>query len=314
MFSNQKPEFYQLKPLPEKGTIGIFSPSTPVAADKLNRGISYLESLGYRIKTTKSCYLEDDYLAGSGKERAGDLMSLVSDSSVDAIFCTRGGFGSIFMLEHLDYSSIKKSRKIIAGFSDVTALQWAMWKKAEIVSVSAGMVGTDMADIPVNEQFEFYFWELINNGTLKIKLDIQKENESVVNGYSLPGTMSVGAMLAGTPFFPDTKNAVIFLEDVDEPRHKIEAYLQQYRIGGHFDRAAAIILGKFSPASAEQYEKVPDLNTVFNRAFSDCKSVVVQNFHYGHVPGKISLPVGLPLSVSLGLESEIKTIYPLITR
>lgn len=314
MFLNQKPDFYQLNPLPLKGTIGIFSPSTPVAEEKLNNGIKYLESLGYRIKTTPSCFIENDYLAGSGKERAADLMSLIGDDSIDAIFCTRGGFGSIFMLEHLDYEAIKKSRKIIAGFSDVTALQWAMWEKAQIVSVSAGMVGTDMSDIPINEHFEYHFWELINNGQLNIKLDYSRDEKKVISGFGLPGTMSVGAMLAGTPYFPDTTNAIIILEDVDEPRHKVEAYLQQYRLGGHFDRASAVILGKFSPAEKEQYAKVPDLDTVFNRAFSDANPIVIRNFHYGHVPGKISLPVGLPLSVSLGVESKLETIYPLILR
>lgn len=314
MFLNQKPDFYQLKPLPLNGTIGIFSPSTPVAEEKLNRGIVYLESLGYRIKTMPSCFLEDDYLAGSGKQRAEDLMSLIEDDTVDAIFCTRGGFGSIFMLEHLDYRTIKKSRKIIAGFSDVTALQWAMWEKAQIVSVSAGMVGTDMSDIPVNEQFEFHFWELINNGQLSVKLDYQTEEKKIISGYALPGTMSVGAMLAGTPYFPDTTNSIIILEDVDEPRHKIEAYLQQYRLGGHFERASAVIMGKFSPAEKEQYPKIPDLDLVFTRAFSQENPVVIYNFHYGHVPGKISLPVGLPLSVSLGVESKLETNYPLVLR
>jgi muramoyltetrapeptide carboxypeptidase len=304
-------KFIPLKPLPAKGTIGVFAPSSPVDEEKLNRGVNYLESLGYRVKLAPGCLARHHYLAGSGKERAADLMDLLLDRSVNAVFCTRGGFGSIMMLPWLDYPEIRSARKLILGFSDVTALQWAIYAKTGLPSVSAGMVGTDLAADPKNAQFEEHFWKLLHSGGLDLKLSYTGSSSSEIKGTLMPGTMSVGAMLLGSEYFPGFRGCIPVLEDVDEPRHKVEAYMQQFLLGGHFRDAKAVILGNFSPAEKEQYPEVPDLDTVIDRTFSNTGKPLVRNFSYGHIPGKISLPAGVPVSLSLGPEPSLKTLQPI---
>lgn len=295
-----------LRPLPDGGTIGIFSPSSPVDPERLDRGVAYLEKLGYHVHLAPTCFKSDAYIAGSGQERAKDLMDLVNSSAIDAIFCSRGGFGSIMMLPYMDFDAIRRARKMIVGFSDVTALQWAIWKKCGLPSVSAGMPGTDMAALEINPDFEALFWEVIKSGTLNAPLpEVAGENRTIT-GWSLPGTVSVGAMILGSDYFPDSTGAVMVLEDVDEPKHKVEAYLQQYRLAGVFGKASAIVLGAFTPAKSEPYPEVPDLETIFERVFADLGVPVFQGFGYGHIPGKISLPVGVPISVSLGRKSSIQ--------
>ena len=305
-------DFIPLKPLPKKGTIGVFAPSSPVAPDKLARGIRYLESLGYRVETTPSCYRAEAYLAGSGQERAANLMELVERPDIDAIFCTRGGFGSIMMLPHLDYGRIREQRKIVLGFSDVTALHWAIMAKAGLPGISAGMVGTDLSYIDKNEDFEAAFWELLDSGELH--LEISQPPGAVpqeATGIAMPGTMSVAAMLLGSPYFPDLRGCIPILEDVNEQRHKLEAYLQQLRLGGHFDAVNAIVLGYFSPAPEEEYPELPSTDAIFDRAFAGLPSSVpiIKGLAYGHIPNKISLPVGVPISVSSGAKTVLKTRY-----
>jgi len=299
--------FIPLKPLPDRGTIGIFAPSSPVESDRLGRGIRYLESHGYRTKTTKSCYASLNYLAGTGEERAADLMQLVNDPQVDAIFCTRGGFGSIMMLPFLKYDEILKARKIILGFSDVTALQWAIYKKCGLPSISAGMVGTDLAKEELVPQFEENFWRLLHTGEIDLPLDYTAEKESTHHGICMPGTISVAAMLLGSDYFPDLKGAIPVLEDVNEQQHKVEAYLQQMKLGGHLANLSSVVLGRFTPAEAEEYPDLPSPDLVFERAFGSKNYPVIKNFDYGHVPGKISLPTGVPISVSLGKHSVMRT-------
>lgn len=299
-----KPEFVPLRRLSKGGTIGVFSPSSPVEADKLQRGIRYLESLGYRVETTPSCYRAEAYLAGSGQERAADLMSLIQRPDIDAIFCTRGGFGSIMMLPHLDYALIRRQRKILLGFSDVTALHWGIMAQAGLPGISAGMVGTDLSYLSRNAEFENAFWKLLDSGELHIELP-QKVPEADVGrefqGTGMPGTMSVAAMLLGSRYFPDLRSCIPILEDVNEQRHKLEAYLQQLRLGGHFDALEAVVLGYFSPAPEEEYPELPSLQTVFDRAFAHLPQPVsvIHGMPYGHIPNKISLPAGVPISVSL---------------
>lgn len=302
--------------LPAKGTIGIFAPSSPVEAGKLERGVRYLESLGYRVELTPGCYRADAYIAGSGKQRAADFMSLVERDDIDAVFCTRGGFGSIMMLPHLDYRIIRQKRKILLGFSDVTALQWGIFAKTGLPSVSAGMAGTDLSYETRNPDFETQFWQLLNTGQTSVKLPEQviegipsPYHKNHVEGIMMPGTLSVAAMLLGTSYFPDLGGCIPVLEDVNEQRHKLEAYLQQLRIGGHFDSIEAVVRGYISPAAEEEYPVLPSLDEVFNRAFSGLSKEIPQlsGLSYGHIPNKISLPVGVPISLSLASEPVLET-------
>lgn len=304
--------FIPLRPLPKGATIGVFAPSSPVEPEKLERGIQYLESLGYRVETTPGCYRADAYLAGTGRQRATDLMALVERPDIDAVFCTRGGFGSIMMLPYLDYDSIRRHRKLLLGFSDVTALHWAIWARAGIPGISAGMVGTDLSYLPKNADFEAAFWQLLDTGTLHIALTgpvPQNMAGREIQGTALPGTMSVAAMLLGSRYFPDLSGCIPIFEDVNEQRHKLEAYLQQLRIGGHFDALAAVVLGVFSPAPQEEYPVLPELSTIFDRAFSQLPHPVpvFSGLRYGHIPDKISLPAGVPISVSCNSQVVLKT-------
>jgi muramoyltetrapeptide carboxypeptidase len=311
-----KPVPIPLRPLPSKGTIGIFAPSSPVEAEKLERGVRYLESLGYRVELAAGCYRADAYIAGNGKERAADFMSLVERDDIDAVFCTRGGFGSIMMLPHLDYQVIRQKRKILLGFSDVTALQWGIFAKTGLPSISAGMAGTDLSYETRNPEFESQFWQLLDSGEINIKLPEQSiqgipspYHKKQVEGIMMPGTLSVAAMLLGTSYFPDLSGCIPVLEDVNEQRHKLEAYLQQLRIGGHFDNIEAVIRGYISPAAEEEYPELPSLDEIFNRAFTGLNREIPQlsGLSYGHIPNKISLPVGIPISLSLTAEPVLET-------
>ncbi|MFW6347610.1 MAG: S66 peptidase family protein [Cyclonatronaceae bacterium] len=304
--------FIPLRPLPKGGTIGVFGPSSPVEAEKLERGIRYLESLGYRIETTPSCYASMAYLAGTGRERAADLMSLVSRPDIDAIFCTRGGFGALMMLPHLNYAEIRRQRKILLGFSDVTALHWGIYARCGLPGISAGMVGTDLSYMERNPEFEASFWALLESGHIKITFpgpDRPSPTVREAHGTAMPGTMSVAAMLLGSRYFPDLRGCIPILEDVNEQRHKLEAYLQQLRLGGHFDAIEAVILGYFSPAPQEEYPERPSLNEVFGRAFGGLPQhvEVLKGLSYGHIPNKISLPAGVPISVSWKEHAVLKT-------
>lgn len=313
-----KPATIQLHRLPANGVIGVFSPSSPVESDKLERGVRYLESLGYRVELTPGCYRADAYIAGSGTERASDFMSLVERDDIDAVFCTRGGFGSIMMLPHLDYQVIRRQRKILLGFSDVTALQWGIFAKTGLPSISAGMAGTDLSYESRNPEFESQFWQLLNTGEISKQLPEQTirgisstYHKKQVEGIMMPGTLSVAAMLLGTSYFPDLSGCIPVLEDVNEQRHKLEAYLQQLRIGGHFDAINAVIRGYISPAAEEEYPKLPSLDKVFDRAFTGLNTEIPQlsGLSYGHIPNKISLPVGVPISLSLDAEPVLQTLH-----
>lgn len=293
--------------LPKGGTIGITAPSSTPDPEKLNKGVRYLESLGYRVIVGTTCHSTHHYLAGPDELRANELMQFFSDPKVDAIFCARGGYGSMHTLASLDFNLIAHNRKLFVGFSDITALQWSFWKHAGLVTISAGMAATDMAHDVLDPQFESLFWSLIESGNLALPLPYSQDHSQTIHGFSLPGTASVASKLFGTPHMPDLKGSILILEDVDEPMHKVEGYLRQFQMSGAFRDANAVILGEFSPAKVESYPLVPDLKTVIDRATADSRGPVIRDVAYGHIRPKICVPVGAAVTVSLGPVSQLST-------
>lgn len=295
-----------LKPIPDNGTFAITAPASPVNESELNRGVSYLEKLGYRVKVGDTCYKSSYYVAGSDESRAFELMDFAEDPQVDAILCARGGYGSMRLLKLLDFELFAEQRKPIIGFSDITALQWAIYAQTGLPTISGPLLTRDLGADKVDSKFEEQFWELIKSGTTTIDLTHQQEKPSEHHSMGLAGTLSVGSWLMGTPFFPNTHDCILLLEDTEEPIHKIEAYLLQWALAGLLDKAEACLLGNFTDLHESPFGDNPDLNTVFDRVFQGVQRPLVKNVAYGHQASKVSVPIGVPYSLSLGPESKLQ--------
>ncbi|MFO8030095.1 MAG: LD-carboxypeptidase [Cyclonatronaceae bacterium] len=291
----------KLRPLPEKGTIGIMAPSSPIEPQRLENGVKYFEKRGYRVIVKASCHASDHYLAGHAEDRASELMDLVNDPSVDLIFFARGGFGSSAMLPLLDYDAIRSARKLMIGYSDITALEWGIYAKTGLPSLSTGMPATDFYMDPVHPDFEKAFWDFMETGKINYNLNgSSNRNSGEVHGIALPGTLSVAAKLAGSPYFPDLYNSIPILEDVGEPRHKTEGYLWQARLAGWFESVNAVVFGSFTPPDQETFDDVPTMEEVLDRLMRDSNLPVVRGVPYGHIDHKIPFPLGVEISISFG--------------
>jgi muramoyltetrapeptide carboxypeptidase len=154
---------------------------------------------------------------------------------------------------------------------------------------------------------EAQFWQLIETGSTEVPFNYSVENEIVYTGNLIAGTLAVAAKQMGSPFFPRLDNHILVLEDVDEPMHKIEGYLRQFLLAGHFKHVQCVLLGVFSPPDKESYNDVPTLSEIFERVLGAHGVSYATGLPYGHIKNKISLPVGSPISVSLGPVSNLRS-------
>lgn len=299
-----------LRPLPKKGKIAITSPASTPDKTKLDKGITYLENRGYTIVVGESCQLKTDYLAGDDAIRANELLDFVDDDSIDAIFCARGGFGSMRILNMLDYELIKEKRKLIAGFSDITALQWAIYQECGLPSISGMMPAVDFCSDSIPKYYEDQFWDLFQN-QLSISLPMQYNHSTPIKGKLLPGTLSIAAKLLGTRYFPDTSGHIIVFEDVGEPQHKIEGYLMQFNLAGVLQHTSALMLGTFISPDNQEYESVPDNKTLYQRCFSHLPVPLITDIPYGHIDSKLTLPLGTEITLSIDSVVTLNLTEPL---
>lgn len=283
------------------GTIALVAPASTPSVEQLQGAQQYLESRGFKVVTGASCTSRFFYTAGTAADRVQELHDFFEDPGIDALFCVRGGFGTLGLLPLLDYELIAENPKLFCGFSDVTALQSALLAKAGLPSISGALAGVDFFQNP-DKFTEDSFWKLVETGnqecTFAPSIDVNFL-ENGCFGTCIPGTLSLFSKLIGTPYLPDTKGTVLVLEDVEEPRHKIEGYLLHLAYSGWMKRASGVLYGDFTPPEKEGYPDVPSIFEILQRVMRSTRIPWNAGIPYGHIKSRISLPFGIPVSVSL---------------
>ncbi|HEX9615388.1 MAG TPA: LD-carboxypeptidase [Bacteroidota bacterium] len=291
-----------LKPprLKKNDVIGLVCPaSTPSSAEKVEKAVRYLEGLGYRTKVGRHVMKQVGYLAGTDDERAEDLNEMFRDKSVRAVIAVRGGYGTPRILTRIDFGALKRDPKILVGYSDLTALQLAVFRKIGLVSFSGPMAGVEMWNA-IDPYTEEHFWKLLTSatpvGVLANPADepTQGKGSGLVKGRLLGGNMSLVASLLTTPYSPDYRGSILVLEDVDEAPHRVDRMFVQFRLGGMLDRISALVLGRFTDCVPSDPKK-PSLSIedVLKEVVASVEVPVLTNFQYGHIPKKLTLPFGL---------------------
>lgn len=285
----------------EKGDlIGLISPaSAPSSSDKIEKAVVYLERLGYRVTVGKHAMSQHGYLAGKDEDRAGDFNEMLRHRRVRAIFTIRGGYGTPRLLTMIDYRAAKRDPKIIVGYSDLTALQLALYKKIGLVTFSGPMAGVEMCT-SIDPFTEESFWRVITSRT-KIGALKNPENEPLItiksgkaSGRLVGGNLSLLLSLFGTPYQPSLNKSILVVEDVDEAPHRVDRMFTQLRNAGIFKQISGLVLGKFTDCVPSDPSK-PHLTIeqVLEEATQTIKHPTLANLQYGHIPRKLTLPWGL---------------------
>jgi muramoyltetrapeptide carboxypeptidase len=294
-----------LKPpaLKKGDVIGIVSPaSSPDDFTRIEQGVKYLESLGYRVKLGKHIFKRYGYLSSTDDERADDLNEMFADEKVKAIICVRGGYGTPRLLDKVDYNLIKKKPKIFVGYSDITALQLAIFKKTGLVTFSGPMLAVDIYS-NFDSFAEDFFWRILTSREKKIEIknpngvELNTLKSGKATGTLLGGNLSLIASIMGTKYQPSFNGSVLVIEDIGEEPYRIDRYLSQLKNSGVLYKINACILGQFTDCAPKELEKSLTLEQIFNDYLGNLKIPVISNLSYGHIPQKLTLPLGARVRV-----------------
>ena len=286
-----------IRSIKANSTIGVITPAWVPHEERMKSGIQYLEDKGYTVKIGKNVGKIHGYFAGTDEERASDINEMFVDPEVDMIICARGGWGGLRLVDKLDYDQIRINPKLLVGYSDITTLQLAIWKKIGIPSISGPMVAVEMGKgiLPFTEQ---HFLDQLYNENPVYVFNYQESQTSVFKagrgeGILLGGCLSLVSHLIGTPYMPDYSGAILFLEDIGEKPYKIDRYLAHLNQAGIFDQINGLILGDFIDCGADENEVSFHLDEILDDYFREVSYPVIRNFPYGHGDIKFSMPVGV---------------------
>lgn len=293
-----------LKPqaLKKNDTIGIIAPGTavsdPLDIEKAKEAIEYL---GLKAKFAEHVLNGHGYKSRTIEERLEDLNSMFLDEEVRGIFCIRGGYGSGQLLDVIDYELIRSNPKIFVGYSDITALHLAINKKSGLVTFHGPVLLSGFSSFTMEQLKKALFNNeaigLLSNpddkkGERK-KYPILTIRSGMAKGRLTGGNLSLITSLMGTPYEIDTKNSILFLEDVGEEPYRIDRMLTQLRLAGKLN-ANGIVFGLCAGCDSSGL-RVWDysLGEVLKNILGDLGIPVFYGLTIGHTFEQLTLPYGV---------------------
>ena len=232
------------------------------------------------------------YFAGADEMRLSDFNAALRDDSIDAVWCLRGGYGAMRLLEGVDYYALRRRPKTIIGYSDITALHSAIALRADLASIHGPTARSKLT--PFAER------SLRAAATGKDEpCGIAETAVTLVPGRArgrlIGGNLALLAALHGTPFQPKYDGAILVLEDVNEAPYRIERMLLQLRLSGSLQRCAGIAFGSFTNTGESNDKHVAGdrtLNDVIREAAEAMRVPAVCGVPIGHINDQWSVPLG----------------------
>ncbi|NLP30894.1 MAG: LD-carboxypeptidase [Clostridiales bacterium] len=284
------------KSLKAGSRVALIAPSSPVSEGKLQSSLESLKFLRLEPVMFPSCTMKNGYLSGSDSCRAKDINDAFQDESIDGIFCIRGGYGATRLLPLIDYSIIKNNPKIFVGYSDITALHCVFNKLCGFITIHGPMPNTGY------HLMDYYSLQSLSDlifSNEAIGIVINPPNEyietiypGVAEGIITGGNLSVMVSALGSPYEIDTKDKILFIEDVDEPPYRIDRNLTALALAGKLNDCKGIILGTFDNCIESKGEPTLSLKEIFEEIIVPFKKPTIYNFRSGHIYPQISIPMG----------------------
>lgn len=285
-------------------------------AARNQRGLARLTCAGFDIKNPEIVNRQYLRFAGTDRQRASDLQNIATGgiAAPKLLMGVGGGYGAMRLLPLIDWATLgqvlKERGTILAGFSDVTAIQCALLAKGGMSSLAAPMLNTEFGKVApdVNSTRQFVEALTIPKLTISVQspdltakdlpLILSKNPEQAIQGVIWGGNLSVVSALAGSEFLPKIDGGIVFLEEVGETPYRVERMLYDLYLAGAFKGQQAIVFGALSGFSKDSYDSRYDMAVVIEQLYQLTGIPIYSGFGFGHVANKRSFPLGAQCQIS----------------
>ncbi len=287
-------------PLQPGDRIGIAAPGGPIREEAFHRGLVYLESRGFRPVLGKNLHRRQAYLAGSDRERLEDFAAFLGDETMAGIWCARGGYGSARIVGGLDLEALRRHPKALIGYSDITVLHSAVYRKTRLATWHGPLV-PELGDPELFD--EAFLWKALTGdvGDLSWPLPASTVHRSGVGeGPLVGGCLSLLVGLIGTPYESPMDGSVLFWEEVHEEPYRIDRMLGQLRLSGRLRKLRGMVVGRLIDCAAKDPGNDMPLRDILETHLAGTDFPVVVDFPAGHCTGKTTLPLGRSVRLDTG--------------
>jgi muramoyltetrapeptide carboxypeptidase len=290
-------------------SLGVCATSGPVRdPEALEAGIAWFESQGLRVRRAPHLASRRGYLAGSDDERLSDLVELLRAPEVGAIAIARGGYGSSRFLSRLDPRLVRRARKPIAGYSDVTSLLLWLDVRARLQGIHGPML--DRRDVPESAR-ERLLALLRGDPAGQVALCGSGLRAGRARGRLVGGNLRVVASSLGTPWEIDTRGAILFLEEIGEQPYSIDRSLVQLREAGKLSAAAAVAFGAIVDCEPKRYPETSATDAIREILQACVDGPIALDLPFGHIADHRALGFGTT-AVLDGTSGTLELLEPVV--
>lgn len=296
MSSNQV--FHQPKFLKTGDTIGIISTARKISKEELLPATTFFEKQGFNVIFGTNLFCEDRQFSGTDEQRASDLQEMLDNSEVNAIICARGGYGTVRIIDKIDFSNFIQNPKWICGYSDVTVLHSHLHNLG-IQTLHSTMPLNFPKDGLVNESMKSLIRALIGE-KLSYTIPPHKFNRiGNTSGIICGGNLSILYSLNGTPSDIQTDGKILFIEDLDEYLYHIDRMMMNLKRSGKLAHLAGLIIGGMSDMNDNNIPFGKTAEEIVYEAVAEYNYPVCFGFPAGHISENYALKLGGIVKLSI---------------
>jgi muramoyltetrapeptide carboxypeptidase len=274
--------------------VALVASAGPLSEGAVDRAIDRVASWGWVPVPGEHARGRRGYLSGSDEQRLHDLNAALRSPEIDAIWLLRGGYGTMRILDRVDWPALRDRPRPLIGFSDNTALHLAARRAGVITFHGPHSAAEDLPDFSA-DALRGALTSTAPAGVLPFPEGEHPRTlvPGLAEGPLVGGNLSMLAALCGTSYQMDARGAVLFVEEVGEPAYRVDRLLSQLRMSGSLDGVEGIAVGSFTESPDGDRDDLPSAAEVFLDRLDGLGVPVAVGFPFGHVAHNWTLPVGV---------------------